>query len=132
MPLLICIRTYPSRTFAEFVKSTLEANGISSMVSAEDTGYDLTYSSGGARLLIDEKDVDRVEELLAEIQEEPIDGHWAQTDDGESEDVANADLRRVKFRRWQKMMIYFGLVALLAPFVFHFVRTVVKLLLGKT
>ena len=64
---LICIKTYPNRVDAELAKTLLEENGIKAMISGDDAGGihpGLLWGTGGARLLIQEKDKEKVISLL--------------------------------------------------------------------
>jgi hypothetical protein len=63
---VIQIGTYPSRSDAELAQSVLAAAGISSVVAADDAGGAYPFDlSGGARLLVDEADVEDATEILA-------------------------------------------------------------------
>ena len=67
MGTLITIKTYPDRTGAELAKGLLESKGIKAMVSADDAGGmnpALLWGTGGARLLIKKKDVQKATEVL--------------------------------------------------------------------
>ena len=66
---LVCLRTFPSRNVAEVARAALESHGIAATVSASDAGYDISFASGGAKLLVNEDSADSAEEVLASIQE---------------------------------------------------------------
>ena len=56
---LVAVKTYSDRLGAEFAKNILESNGIKAMILADDEGGQLPYllaATGGARLMIQEKD----------------------------------------------------------------------------
>jgi hypothetical protein len=64
---IVCIKTYPSRIEAQIAKGLLEKNGIKAIVSADDAGGmhpDLLWGTGGARLLVQEKDKEKAASLL--------------------------------------------------------------------
>ena len=68
---LVCIKTYAHKAEAELVKSLLENNGIKAMVSADDCGGmrpHLLWSTGGAKLLVKEKDVKKALDKLKEYE----------------------------------------------------------------
>ena len=65
---LVCLRTFPSRNVAEVARAALESHGIAATVSASDAGYDISFASGGAKLLVNEDSADSAEEVLASIQ----------------------------------------------------------------
>jgi hypothetical protein len=62
---LICIHTYPNRTSADVARGILEANGIHCTVSAADAGYDISFATGGAKLLVVQTDYEKAQQLLA-------------------------------------------------------------------
>ena len=67
MGTLITIKTYPDRTEAELVKGVLESKGIKAMVSADDAGGmnpALLWATGGVRLLVKKKDIQKAIEVL--------------------------------------------------------------------
>ena len=67
---LVCVRTYLNRPEAEILKSSLEANGIATMLSADDAGGmrpELTMSRG-VKVWVHEEDKERAEELLQEME----------------------------------------------------------------
>jgi hypothetical protein len=56
---------FPTRTEAEFAQAALAAAGIESVVAADDAGGAYPFDlSGGARLLVDEKDADDAAKVL--------------------------------------------------------------------
>jgi hypothetical protein len=61
------VGVYPTRSDAELAQAVLAAAGITSVVAADDAGgaypFDLT---GGARLLVDEADVEDAAAVLSE------------------------------------------------------------------
>ena len=65
MPDLITIKTYSNRAEAEIDKGLLEDNNIKAVVSSDDCGglYP-QLSSGGVKLIIQEKDKERVNKIL--------------------------------------------------------------------
>jgi Putative prokaryotic signal transducing protein len=68
---VIQVGTYPSRSDAELAQSALAAAGISSVVAADDAGGAYPFDlSGGARLLVDETDVEDATAILAPPPEE--------------------------------------------------------------
>lgn len=65
----IKLRSYPSRIEAEIDKGILESYGIQCIVSADDVGGarpDIMMATGGALLLVEEKEIPRAKEILAE------------------------------------------------------------------
>jgi hypothetical protein len=66
---IVCVSTFPSRQVAELARNALETHGIAATVSAADVGYDISFASGGARLLVNRDSVDRAREVLESIQE---------------------------------------------------------------
>ncbi len=62
---LVCVATYSSRPVAEAARCTLEAAGIKSTISAEDTGYDIVLAQGGARLMVNVNSVDAARQILS-------------------------------------------------------------------
>jgi Putative prokaryotic signal transducing protein len=69
---MIQIGAYRSRSDAELAQAVLGAAGISSVIGADDAGgaypFDLT---GGARLLVDEADVEDAAAILADQSPPP-------------------------------------------------------------
>ena len=66
MPEIICVKTFNSRLEAEIARGNLEANGIDSMVSADDFGGirpELAFVQG-VRLLIKKENEERALEIL--------------------------------------------------------------------
>ena len=64
---LVCIKTYPNRVEAEIAKGLLKENNIKAMVTADDAGGmrpDLLWGTGGAKLLVQEKDKEKALFLL--------------------------------------------------------------------
>lgn len=64
---LVCIKTYQNRAEAELAKGFLESRGIKAMVAADDAGGmhpALLWATGGVRLLIREKDVQKAKEVF--------------------------------------------------------------------
>ena len=67
MGTLITIKTYPDRIEAELVKGVLESKGIKAMVSADDAGGmnpALLWATGGVRLLVQKRDIQKATEVL--------------------------------------------------------------------
>jgi len=66
---LVCIKTYSQKEEAELAKNLLEASGIKAVVSIDDAGGvnpALGWATGGARLMIKEKDKEKTSEILNE------------------------------------------------------------------
>ena len=64
---LVRIKTYQSRIEAELVKGFLESKNIKAMVSADDAGGAhpaLLWATGGARLLVKKKDIQKAIKVL--------------------------------------------------------------------
>ena len=64
---LVCIKTYKNRMEAELAKGLLESKDIKAMVSADDAGGmnpALLWATGGARLLIKKRDIQKATEIL--------------------------------------------------------------------
>ena len=67
MPEVICVRTFNGRLEAEIARGNLEANGIDSIVSADDGGGwrpELAFTQG-VRLLIKKENEERALQILA-------------------------------------------------------------------
>jgi hypothetical protein len=66
---MVEVGTYPTRSEAELAQTALVAAGVASRLVADDAGgaypFDLT---GGARLLVDEADVELAAEILGTDQ----------------------------------------------------------------
>jgi hypothetical protein len=63
---MIAVGTYANRFEAETAQGPLAAAGIASVIEADDAGGAYPFAlSGGARLLVDESDVDAAREILA-------------------------------------------------------------------
>lgn len=62
----IAIRTFPTRTEAELVRSKLESAGIPAWVSADDAGglYPSFQVADGARVIIRERDAEAAARVL--------------------------------------------------------------------
>ena len=71
---LVCLRTYPNRSVAEFAQGFLESNNIRCAVTASDAGYDIAFATGGARLLVNREDVDNATQLLQTLPSEAQNG----------------------------------------------------------
>ena len=80
----VCVKTFPNRAVAEIARCALQAEGIESTVSAEDTGYDIALACGGARLLVEGDSVDAAREILTTL-------------DSDSDDEVDAP-ERIQFR----------------------------------
>ncbi len=66
MPEVICVKTYNSRLEAEIARGNLGANGIDSMVSADDGGGirpELAFGLG-VRLLVKKENEERALQIL--------------------------------------------------------------------
>lgn len=64
---IVCIRTYPTRIDAEAAKNILEAARIPAIVEVDDCGGAHPYlvtTSGGAKLMVRQADVERAEQTL--------------------------------------------------------------------
>jgi len=65
---MIEVGTYRTRSEAELAQARLAWAGISSVIAADDAGGAYPFDlSGGARLLIDEADVEAATELLSDL-----------------------------------------------------------------
>lgn len=64
MSKLVCVKTYPNRSAAEVARSVLETNGIRCCVSAEDAGYNIAFASGGAKLIVEQSNVEAALDIL--------------------------------------------------------------------
>ena len=63
---LVPVAEYATRDEAEVVQGLLASAGIESTLSADDAGGAFPFVlSGGARLLVDENDVEAASELIA-------------------------------------------------------------------
>jgi hypothetical protein len=69
MPGLVCLRRFPSHIVAEVARAALESHGIAATVSSPCGGWDITSSSGVAKLLVNEDSAQIAEEVLASMQE---------------------------------------------------------------
>jgi hypothetical protein len=65
---LVCLRRFPSHAVAEVARATLESHGIAATVSSPNAGWDITFASGGAKLLVNEDSAQIAEEVLENIQ----------------------------------------------------------------
>ena len=62
---MVEVGAYPTRSDAELSQTVLTAEGIPSVVAADDAGGAYPFDlSGGARLLVDEADADRAASIL--------------------------------------------------------------------
>jgi Putative prokaryotic signal transducing protein len=62
---MVEVGTYPTRSDAELAQTALTAAGIPSVVSSDDAGGAYPFDlSGGARLLVDEADVQDASMIL--------------------------------------------------------------------
>ena len=97
----VCVRTFPSRAIAEIAKSALQAEGIQSTVSAEDTGYDITLACGGARLLVDAASLDAARAILTTFDADGVDAvaHRGQHQGGTIHVFGIGAVGRVEFGR---------------------------------
>ena len=69
---MIVVGTYPTRAVAEIARAALASAGISSAVEADDAGGAYPFVlSGGARLLVDERDAEDAAAVLADPSREP-------------------------------------------------------------
>jgi hypothetical protein len=63
---MVEVGAYPTRSDAELAQSALAAAGIASVIEADDAGGAYPFDlSGGARLLVDEADVEDAAAILA-------------------------------------------------------------------
>ena len=63
---MIEVGAYPTRSDAELAQAALAAAGIASVLAADDAGGAYPFDlAGGARLLVDEADVEAALEILA-------------------------------------------------------------------
>ncbi len=69
MSKLVCVRSFPSRSVAEVARTVLVTHGVAATVSAADAGYDISFASGGAKLLVVDHSVESAEEILTGAQE---------------------------------------------------------------
>ena len=72
---LTSIRTFDQRYEAELVQGLLSAEGIESMIVADDCGGqrpDLSVRSGGVQLVIRQEDAEKANEILKVLDEEVI------------------------------------------------------------
>jgi hypothetical protein len=68
---VVPVGTYPTRSDAELAQTALTAAGIASVVSSDDAGGAYPFDlSGGARLLVDEADVEAATMILHPDAEE--------------------------------------------------------------
>jgi hypothetical protein len=74
---LVCVATFSSRAVAEVAKCALEAEGIKSTISAEDTGYDITLAHGGARLMVNFNSVAAARRILTAFDTDTRDARSA-------------------------------------------------------
>ena len=62
---MIQVGTYPTRGEAEIARTALEAAGIQSVLEADDAGGAYPFGfGGGARILVDEADVEAAAAVL--------------------------------------------------------------------
>ena len=63
---MIEVGVYPKRSDAELAQAALAAEGIQTVLAADDAGGAYPFDlSGGARLLVDEADAEVAAEILA-------------------------------------------------------------------
>lgn len=70
---LVTVRTFDQRFEAELARGLLEAEGIDSLILADDCGGqrpDLSVRMNGVQLLTREEDRDKAEEILQLLDEE--------------------------------------------------------------
>lgn len=103
MSQFVCVRTFPTRSVAEVARAALEARGIASTVSAADAGYDISFASGGAKLLVDEDSANRAKEILSSIQELSA--------------LRSSDVSESTTSDWRRSVIWIGLVILVLALV---------------
>ncbi len=68
MEKLVLVKNFSQREEAELAKNLLETEGIKAMVTADDYGGmnpALGWATGGAKLMVREKDKERALEILA-------------------------------------------------------------------
>ncbi len=64
---LVCVKTFADRLQADMTRSSLEANGITASVSANDRGGmrpDLAFTSGGVKLFVIDENAAKALEVL--------------------------------------------------------------------
>ncbi|MCH7828485.1 DUF2007 domain-containing protein [Patescibacteria group bacterium] len=69
---LVRIKTYQNRMEAELAKGLLESKGVKAMVSADDAGGAhpaLLWATGGVRLLVKKKDIQKAIKVLESFKE---------------------------------------------------------------
>jgi hypothetical protein len=64
---MVVVGTYPTRSDAELAQTALSAAGIPSVIAADDAGGAYPFDlAGGARLLVEEKDVEDATAILSD------------------------------------------------------------------
>lgn len=69
---LVVVKIVGSRLEAEMLVSLLENEGIRAVVQSEDLGGlrpDLTFSAGGARILVDHASIRRAQQILENLEQ---------------------------------------------------------------
>ena len=92
MPSLVCLRTFPTREAAIVAGNALREHGIESAVSAHDGGdggYDFSFASIGAELLVGEETAETAREILASLEQAAADD-----DTIEDDQTAESDAKR--------------------------------------
>jgi hypothetical protein len=64
-------------------RGVLEARGIRCCVSAEDTGYDIAFATGGAKLLVERGDAETALDILRSAQADSV-GNWIEDETEDS------------------------------------------------
>jgi len=66
----VCLRTFGNRTDAEIAEERLRSAGIEASVVVDDAGGaapHIAYTTGGARLMVRERDARWADEILQEL-----------------------------------------------------------------
>lgn len=72
---LIVVRTFSQRFEAEIAEGLLAAEGIDSLISADDCGGqrpDLSMRMGGVQLIVRQEEFERANQILEVLEEEEI------------------------------------------------------------
>ena len=68
----MCIKTYLSNPEAEIAKGMLQNSDIEAVISADDCGgmtSNLSFATGGIRLLVKEEEVQKAKEILSSLDD---------------------------------------------------------------
>ena len=110
MIVLVCIRSFASRSEAEVARSILRENGVVASVSAPDAAYDVTFALGGAKLFVDNDHAARASELLTSLEAETKFDGW----DDDSHDEASSSTTT----RARRIAVGAVIVAVIVAFLF--------------